>query len=109
MNGVVALERRERPKHQQRTGREDAISSNTVNRWLALIRREDTDFEDRPRSGRPHAVEDSLLSKRIPRLAPGHEARLGCTHSTVLSRFQASATEKCSFNGKMYTRVNRMP
>ena len=72
---------------------EDTTSIATVHRWFARFKEGDTDFEDKPRSGRPLAVDDSVILdtvKEDPEVNTRSLAtRLGCAQSTVVGRLQA--------------------
>ena len=59
----------------------------------------DTDFEDKPYSGRSLAVNDSVILDTVREdqevNTRGLATRLGCAQSTILGRLQASGYEKC--------------
>ncbi|KAK6762383.1 hypothetical protein RB195_023193 [Necator americanus] len=80
---------------------EGTTAIRIVKRWFA---NGDTDFEDKPRSGRSHSVgvEDSAILdavKKDPVINTRIFAmRLGCSHLTVV---RPSATEKCWLDGSL--------
>ena len=77
---------------------EDTTSISTVKRCFARFEGGDTDFEEKPRSGRPLKVEDSLILgavKEDPEVSTRSLAtRLRCSHQTVLSRLQVLGYRK---------------
>ncbi|EYC01128.1 hypothetical protein Y032_0110g180 [Ancylostoma ceylanicum] len=72
---------------------EDTTLTSTVKRCFAHFKEGDTDFKDKPRSGRPYTVEDSstldAVKGDLEVSTRSLAMRLRCTHSTGLSRFQA--------------------
>lgn len=77
---------------------ENTTAIRTVHRWFARFAEGDTIFEDKPRSGRPHAVEDSVVLAAVREDPEANTrslaTRLGCTQSTVVSRLQALGYRK---------------
>lgn len=97
---------------------ENTTSTRTVQRWFVRFAEGETIFETKPRSGRPHVVEDSVVLaavKEDPEASTHSLARrLGCTHSTVRTRLQALGYRKvltrwiphALTDGMRYTRVS---
>ena len=77
---------------------EGTTSLSTVKRWFARFEEGDTNFEDKPRSGRPHTVDDIAILdavKEDPELSTRSLAtRLGCTQPTVVGRLHALGYRK---------------
>ncbi|XGW34595.1 hypothetical protein V3C99_018500 [Haemonchus contortus] len=57
MKGTAALEQQQ---HQQRIG-----VGHHIHRWFARLMEGDTGFENKPRPGRPFAVDDSVIVDTI--------------------------------------------
>ena len=77
----------------------DVTTIITIHRWFTSFAKGDTVFEDKPRSGRPHAVEDSAafdVVKEDPEATTRSLVRrLGCTNRQSSTASKHSATEKC--------------
>ena len=66
---------------------EKSVNYSTVHRWFTRFEEGDTDFEDKPRSGRPTTVEDSTILEVIkenPEASVRELAtKIGCSHMTI--------------------------
>ncbi|KAK6753857.1 hypothetical protein RB195_013068 [Necator americanus] len=97
MNGVAALEQWQQPATSTADCAMTPLPSGLSSARLARFASGDTDFEDKPRSGRPHTVENSAILdvvKEDPEVnARSLATRLGCSHS-VVSRLQAIGYRK---------------
>ncbi|KAK6764874.1 hypothetical protein RB195_024988 [Necator americanus] len=69
---------------------EDTTAIKTDKRWFARFASGETNFENKPRSGRLNTVEDSTILEAVKEDTEINThslaKRLGCSHSTVLSR-----------------------
>ncbi|KAK6728173.1 hypothetical protein RB195_005682 [Necator americanus] len=76
---------------------ESTSTTRTVNCWFARFASGDTDFIDKPRSGRPTLSKTppfSMLLRRIRRSTPAASRRDSGSHSTVVYRLQALGYRK---------------